>query len=371
MDFIVENSLTIGATVYILGVLGLLWFFASNPDLLEDPPPPPGMFNPDPTTRSMKIFVGIIAGLAWPILITFLFLVVVFDLLTALVVGVRERSISEGIWAYKNGIFNGKGSAVLFSVKKMDVLLVDYEALLSDLEKKKKKLNASLESLEEVPWRNFIRNYNDELNTDFEEIGLLQTKLNDLYDEIIIQLGDSRGVLDIDKHPDLASYNDRFHEIYNKYDHINFLTPDEYDLELLPGGRIYIKPFKLRTLFFGRPESESKYGEFDTPTVVRNTPVGERPKTSKSDWRAVFTKNFHKGANKINTGLQDRYLSALETILIDPTTAVGSSKKPLTKNKSGLWRYRLGDVRIVYQPNRKTMEIVFLDIAHRSKVYAN
>jgi mRNA interferase RelE/StbE len=43
--------------------------------------------------------------------------------------------------------------------------------------------------------------------------------------------------------------------------------------------------------------------------------------------------------------------------------------KGLTGTLAGLWRYRVGDWRIVADIHDSTMTIVALDIDHRSKVY--
>lgn len=41
----------------------------------------------------------------------------------------------------------------------------------------------------------------------------------------------------------------------------------------------------------------------------------------------------------------------------------------MTENKSGLWRYRVGDYRIVADIEDDVLVILIVDVDHRSKVY--
>lgn len=41
----------------------------------------------------------------------------------------------------------------------------------------------------------------------------------------------------------------------------------------------------------------------------------------------------------------------------------------MTENKSGLWRYRVGDYRIVADIEDDVLVILVVDVDHRSKVY--
>ncbi len=43
--------------------------------------------------------------------------------------------------------------------------------------------------------------------------------------------------------------------------------------------------------------------------------------------------------------------------------------KGLTENKSGLWRYRVGDYRIVADIEDDVLLILVVDVDHRSRVY--
>jgi mRNA interferase RelE/StbE len=43
--------------------------------------------------------------------------------------------------------------------------------------------------------------------------------------------------------------------------------------------------------------------------------------------------------------------------------------KALTNDKSGLWRYRVGDYRIICEIKDNTLVVLVLRIAHRKEVY--
>ena len=43
--------------------------------------------------------------------------------------------------------------------------------------------------------------------------------------------------------------------------------------------------------------------------------------------------------------------------------------KGLSFNKAGLWRYRVGDYRVVCQINDEAITILVLDVGHRKEIY--
>ena len=44
-------------------------------------------------------------------------------------------------------------------------------------------------------------------------------------------------------------------------------------------------------------------------------------------------------------------------------------RKALTANRSGLWRYRVGDYRLIAQIDDSAVTILMLEIGHRSSIY--
>ncbi|OQA61626.1 MAG: Toxin RelG [Candidatus Atribacteria bacterium ADurb.Bin276] len=84
----------------------------------------------------------------------------------------------------------------------------------------------------------------------------------------------------------------------------------------------------------------------------------------KIEWDDAARKELrhlgHTEQKKILNFLRDR-ISTLE----DPR----NSGKPLTGNKMGLWRYRLGDYRIVCKIYDQELLVLVLKVGHRKKVY--
>ena len=73
--------------------------------------------------------------------------------------------------------------------------------------------------------------------------------------------------------------------------------------------------------------------------------------------------------SKIDKNLRARILEALAKISTAPVTPVGNTINPLLKNKKGMWRYRIGDYRLIYQPNENTKHILLLTFTARANAY--
>ncbi len=80
-----------------------------------------------------------------------------------------------------------------------------------------------------------------------------------------------------------------------------------------------------------------------------------------------YSVSASKQFKKLDKQIQKRialYMSEVEK-LSDPR----SRGKPLTADKAGLWRYRIGDYRIVTEIQDKILLITIIKIGHRSTVY--
>lgn len=84
-------------------------------------------------------------------------------------------------------------------------------------------------------------------------------------------------------------------------------------------------------------------------------------------WRIDFTRNADKAMRKLDRPTAGRVLDELEEIakLDDPR----SRGKALTGNLAGLWRYRVGDYRVVCDIEDGVLVILVVDVAHRREVY--
>lgn len=84
-------------------------------------------------------------------------------------------------------------------------------------------------------------------------------------------------------------------------------------------------------------------------------------------WRIDFTKAADKALVKLDKPIAEKVLNELEDIskLEDPR----SRGKALVGHLAGLWRYRVGNYRIVCDIEDGVLLILVVDVAHRSEVY--
>lgn len=84
-------------------------------------------------------------------------------------------------------------------------------------------------------------------------------------------------------------------------------------------------------------------------------------------WRIDFTSRADKAMRKPGEGIAARVLDKLVEIsqLEDPR----SEGKALTGNLAGVWRYRVGDYRILCDIDNGRLVVLVVDVAHRREVY--
>ena len=83
--------------------------------------------------------------------------------------------------------------------------------------------------------------------------------------------------------------------------------------------------------------------------------------------KVILTKASKKQLKKLDSSISKRILDYLEQLeLIDDPRSRG---KALTSNLSGLWRYRVGDYRILCRIYDDKLVITVIEIAHRSTIY--
>lgn len=72
---------------------------------------------------------------------------------------------------------------------------------------------------------------------------------------------------------------------------------------------------------------------------------------------------------KLDKTIARRIIAKLREIAqYEDPRAIG---KPLTGNLTGLWRYRVGDYRIICHIEDRILLVLVVDIAHHSRVYKN
>lgn len=83
-------------------------------------------------------------------------------------------------------------------------------------------------------------------------------------------------------------------------------------------------------------------------------------------YRIKFFVDAEKAFDKLDRTIQKRITKYLLTRVVNDPFSCG---KPLTANKSGLWRYRVGDYRIIAKVENNELVVVVVGIGHRSEVY--
>lgn len=88
-----------------------------------------------------------------------------------------------------------------------------------------------------------------------------------------------------------------------------------------------------------------------------------------SHWRLQTSPQFDKAARRIDGSVLPPIKSYLDDVcdLEDPR----KRGKGLTADRSGYWRYRVGDWRIIAEIRDDTLTIVAIGLGHRSEVYRN
>lgn len=86
-----------------------------------------------------------------------------------------------------------------------------------------------------------------------------------------------------------------------------------------------------------------------------------------SRWSVETTGQFDREFEKLDRAVQRRVLAYLHDVeaLNDPR----QRGKALTANHAGIWRYRVGDFRILAQLIDDKLTILTLQVGHRRDVY--
>lgn len=84
-------------------------------------------------------------------------------------------------------------------------------------------------------------------------------------------------------------------------------------------------------------------------------------------WSVETTEQFDRQYKKLDRAVQRRVIAYLEALegLDDPR----QRGRGLTANHSGVWRYRVGDYRILAQIMDEALIVLALEVGHRSGVY--
>jgi mRNA interferase RelE/StbE len=84
-------------------------------------------------------------------------------------------------------------------------------------------------------------------------------------------------------------------------------------------------------------------------------------------WQIRFSKTADKALRKLDRAVAAKILNELEEVskLNNPR----SRGKGLKHNLSGLWRYRVGDYRIICDIEDEVLVVLVVDVSHRRNAY--
>ena len=86
-------------------------------------------------------------------------------------------------------------------------------------------------------------------------------------------------------------------------------------------------------------------------------------------WRISITEKAKKVLEKLDKPIRNQIIRYFDKIILsseDPT----SFGKPLVANKKGLWRYRIGDYRLICSIQDDKLIILALSVGHRREIYS-
>ena len=116
----------------------------------------------------------------------------------------------------------------------------------------------------------------------------------------------------------------------------------------------------------GMPSEDAVAVVPDPAPAVRPADRADDP-TAGQPWRFAHTNRFRKDVH----GHMSKFMAigkATWDICRDPTTSRGKDIKPL-EGRPGRWRYRLGDYRVIYWPDKGERRVVFERFGPRGDVY--
>ena len=136
---------------------------------------------------------------------------------------------------------------------------------------------------------------------------------------------------------------------------------------LRPSGELGPGAMPKREVLYSE-RSELGFMPPQQPATVPEVSVPQ-PEPEPTRWLLGFGRSFRKAVDSIDRKLQGRTLEAIAGIALAPLTIRGDTVKPLSGDMAGLWRYLIGDFRLVYHTDEATRTITLYDFASRGSVY--
>ena len=86
-------------------------------------------------------------------------------------------------------------------------------------------------------------------------------------------------------------------------------------------------------------------------------------------YRIVLSKEASKYYRKVDKATRNRLDNALDRLANDPFNVQYFDIKPLHEPLKGLWRFRVGKLRIIYRVEKKAMQVQIVTICSRGEAY--
>lgn len=114
-------------------------------------------------------------------------------------------------------------------------------------------------------------------------------------------------------------------------------------------------------------------GQIDSVNAQNST---DQPRFSRgalrvpdSAWGFHMTHYLQKSIVSLDKNIRARALDAINELCINPLSMKGDTIRPLKGEFAGLWRYRFGDYRLIYRPDKSERRIDLISIRPRGSVY--
>ena len=83
-------------------------------------------------------------------------------------------------------------------------------------------------------------------------------------------------------------------------------------------------------------------------------------------YRPAYTPEARDQIHSLQKDVRSQIKKAIERLAVEPKLG-----KRLTDDLDGLWSYRSGDWRIIYQVRHKELLVVIIAVGHRKDIYKN
>lgn len=86
------------------------------------------------------------------------------------------------------------------------------------------------------------------------------------------------------------------------------------------------------------------------------------------EYKVIFSDDAKKQLKKLDKHIAAMIIGWIEKNL-EGTTNPRQHRKGLTSNRSGQWRYRIGDYRLICEILEHEITILVLEVGHRRSIY--